>query len=356
MILNWHGILADGQGYSGSANEFALALDQAGVDVRVMTPSQKKGTGIDYHNAPPAVQKILDKPYAKGKVGVAYGLPNMFGDLERLEYDTKIGFTMFETNKLPDGEIWGGPGGGVAQMNRMDRMWTPSQFCKDLFIESGVTVPIDVINIGINTDRFPLLEREDDGVFTFLMLGTLTSRKDPGSAISAFINLFKDNPKVRLIMKTQSGTLGAISFPYDNIEIIDRLSTHEEILDLYRKADCFVFPSRGEGFGMPPMEAMSTGIPAIFPRNTGMLEFANEDDCLLIDSNQLIKADRFPKKWGDVGYFWQCDFDQLQAKMLWAYENQDEVRKMGLAASKRIHRDFNYDRIGNDIIKVLEDL
>ena len=37
----------------------------------------------------------------------------------------------------------------------------------------------------------------------------------------------------------------------------------EQLKGLYRKAQCFVFPSRYEGFGIPPLEAMSMGCPVL---------------------------------------------------------------------------------------------
>ena len=37
----------------------------------------------------------------------------------------------------------------------------------------------------------------------------------------------------------------------------------EELVRLYNQADCFVFPSLYEGFGLPPLEAMACGCPVL---------------------------------------------------------------------------------------------
>lgn len=356
MNLNWHGVTADGQGYSGTGGEYCVALDRAGLDVRMMTPSTKKEKVIIYGNASEPMQKLLRKPYVRGDFGVAHGLPHTFSDLHKIDYKYKIGFTMFETTKIPEAEIWGGKGGAVANINKLDMLWTPSQFCKELFEKEGITIPIRVIHNGINTERYPLMDREPRKVFTFLMLGTLTERKNPGAAIAAFLSLFKDNPDVRLILKTQSGTLGHLTFPYKNLTIVDRLSTHEEVLSYYYDADCFVFPTRGEGFGVPPIEAMATGIPAIIPTHTGLAEYASEDYCYLIDNGPTIKATRFPKKWGDVGEYWDPSYEELKAQMWHIYTHQDEAREKGRKAADFIRKNFNYEKIAGDIIKTLKEL
>ena len=46
----------------------------------------------------------------------------------------------------------------------------------------------------------------------------------------------------------------------------------EDLPGLYAGAELFIYPSRGEGFGLPPLEAMSCGCPAIVGDNTSLRE------------------------------------------------------------------------------------
>ena len=43
----------------------------------------------------------------------------------------------------------------------------------------------------------------------------------------------------------------------------------------YNKADCFIGASRGEGFGLMPLQAMALGIPTIITATSGQAQYAN---------------------------------------------------------------------------------
>ncbi|MGE3507843.1 MAG: glycosyltransferase [Vicinamibacterales bacterium] len=59
---------------------------------------------------------------------------------------------------------------------------------------------------------------------------------------------------------------------------------HEDLPSLYRGALSLVFPSRFEGFGIPVLEAMSTGCPVVCSNTTSLPEIAG-DAALLVDPN-----------------------------------------------------------------------
>lgn len=50
---------------------------------------------------------------------------------------------------------------------------------------------------------------------------------------------------------------------------------------LYRHAQVFVYPSFAEGFGMPPLEAMASGVPVITTRSTAIPEVVGEAGILV---------------------------------------------------------------------------
>ena len=48
---------------------------------------------------------------------------------------------------------------------------------------------------------------------------------------------------------------------------------HQDLWAFYRAAALFVYPSLGEGFGIPPLEAAAVGTPVVCARNTAMVDF-----------------------------------------------------------------------------------
>lgn len=345
FVINWLGSFSQGGGYSGASEGMAVALERAGVDTRVM-----RLTPYHIRNVRPDGRKLLEKVFQFFPVGIAFSYPTAFSSL--FNHKVRIGYTMFEFDKLPDvtehNSDW------VADCNTLTRLWVPSKHSADLFRNSGVTVPIDIVHQGVDPKLYSYYERPKRKTFTFLQLGTLTIRKNPGALISAFLNLFKDNPDVRLVLKTQSGTLAHVQMPYSNIKIIDKLTSVEETIQLYREADAFVFPSKGEGFGLPPVEAMATGLPTIFAANTGMLEYANEEYNYPVSCPKKSKVLRSPKEWGDVGNWWEVDLHELMEKMQYVYDHRNEAYEKGKKSADWVKKNWTYDNTAQRMITILK--
>lgn len=350
-MINWIGSFGQGSGYSGASEKICIALEDLGVDVRVMSFGKDNERNFTENG-----REIRRKPFAMSDVGIVFGFPNAFDSA--MNYKYKIGFTMFETDKLPNGvNDWAGKTGNAADaINKMDLLLVPCEHNKELFRREGVKIPIEVVHLGIDPLDYVIMDRPQRKKFVFYSCGVLTIRKNPGALISAFLDLFKDNPDVELVLKTNSGTLGHITFPYGNLKVIDRLATPEEMFILYRDADCFVFPSRGEGFGLTPLEAMATGLPTIFGNNTGMSEYANDKYNYPVSCPTMSKAIRFPKRWGDVGNWYEVDYNELKEKMLYVYNHRKEAHDLGLRAGKWVRESWTYQHTAKRIKSLVEDL
>lgn len=79
-------------------------------------------------------------------------------------------------------------------------------------------------------------------------------------------------------------------------------TTESTLLALYRSASAFVYPSRYEGFGLPPLEAMSCGVPVIAARTSSIPEVVGDAGLLLDPDDEQAWADAIDRVTGDPAY------------------------------------------------------
>jgi hypothetical protein len=101
---------------------------------------------------------------------------------------------------------------------------------------------------------------------------------------------------------------------------------------IYRGADAFVLPTRGEGWGMPILEAMACGLPAIATPWSGPSEFLHEGVGYPIALRGLVPADAKCPYY--EGFRWaDPDPDDLVAKLRHVFAHREEARAKGAAAA-----------------------
>jgi glycosyltransferase involved in cell wall biosynthesis len=110
-----------------------------------------------------------------------------------------------------------------------------------------------------------------------LFVGTLEPRKGLDDLLAVWRSL--PSPKPRLVLCGGSGWGTEIA----NDDGVERTGFvgRERLRELYRRAMLFVYPSRFEGFGIPPLEAMACGTAVISTRTGAIPEFAG-DAALLV--------------------------------------------------------------------------
>jgi glycosyltransferase involved in cell wall biosynthesis len=115
-----------------------------------------------------------------------------------------------------------------------------------------------------------------------LFTGTLEPRKGINDLLDAWRSL--PAPRPRLVLCGDPGWKTRV--PAE--EGIERTGyvTRERLRELYRGARAFVYPSRYEGFGIPPLEALACGAPVIATRTGAIGEFA-EGVALLVEPGDV---------------------------------------------------------------------
>lgn len=132
----------------------------------------------------------------------------------------------------------------------------------------------------------------------YLSVGSITARKNLLAALKAwkylpseyqwpFLIIGKPNRKYFKIIKEELNLFKEI---YSD-KIIFRNVTNEHLPIIYQNAEIFIYPSFFEGFGIPVLEALYSGIPVITSKTTSLPEVGGPGAYLVDPANfEEIKA------------------------------------------------------------------
>lgn len=329
----WHSLVVRPFGYAQSSRNLVLELDRQGVDVRLGYVY-----GVDNMEPPDdnaRLRELKAKPKDLGLTQVVYAQGDAFC---KNSGRYRIGYTMLEVDGLP--QDW------VEQANQMDEVWTPTHFNAETFAASGVRRPIRVMPLGVDLDHFnpSMSGRTIRHRFVFLSLFEWGVRKAPDVLIRGYARAFRRSDPVLLVLKIDNSDpmidvaaeIAALGLPEDRAPmtlLLNHRYAPEALAALYRSADCFVLPSRGEGWGMPVLEAMACGVPVIATEWGAQREFLAPEWAYLLRSRGLVEArDKCPYyagcRWADP------DEEHLVHLLRHVYEHPDETAEQGLRGAR----------------------
>jgi glycosyltransferase involved in cell wall biosynthesis len=259
-----------------------------------------------------------------------------------------INYSMWESTQVPVDHI--------VEINRAALLQcVPCRQNAESFRRCGLRIPVKVLHHGVDPTLFPYVSRRHPERFTFGTFGDLSPRKGIDVLIGAFVEEFKPSEPVRLLMKTTTTSQQwAIRDP--RVRLVSGFLNQPELLEFLGEMDAFVLPSRGEGFGLCGLEAMSTGLPVIATNWGGPSEYLDPQDSFplcyrLVDARGVVS--------NQVRYFgaWaEPDREHLRYLMRWLYEHPAEGAAKGGLAAQRVHSQWTWDRVARDLRDILDTL
>lgn len=214
--------------------------------------------------------------------------------------------TMWETTKIPD---------RFTHLLRMfDTLLVPCDWNAELFERYHDN--IKVVPLGIDAEFWRPQDVVPNSRFTFITGGSGWKRKGIDQVVQAFRDAAL--PDSQLLIKVHKHIMDKPA-SYDlgpGIKVIEKVMSLEEERAFYAQADCFVSATRGEGFGLIPLQNIALGNRVIAPSHTGHLMFDEGFDYQL--SWDYGKAEM--QYFDDIGDWFIPDHAELVEAMVDAYE------------------------------------
>lgn len=278
-----------------------------------------------------------------------------------------------------------------------DVCWTPTKYNADVFKEAGMDLPIRVLPIGID-DMFCQKNVLDDFCLNFKVFGPnnppdqprgykflsvfrWSFRKGFDALFKSFLREFKAKDDVSLVIMSRHA---AMSHQPEFNEAVERdiqalIGEHagpdsppiywcNDIIptdlmpSMYNIGDCFITCSRGEGLGIPLLEASKVGLPLISPNHTGMTDYLTDENSFNFDVDEWVVCNEEPGWSGWVTRdFWGQKFpkfgdekiSQIQAIMRWVKDHPEIAAKKNKNMRKTIDGKYNWGKCVDTVERYL---
>jgi glycosyltransferase involved in cell wall biosynthesis len=264
----------------------------------------------------------------------------------------------------------------IEKINQMNLVVVPSNFVRDAFIKTG-EVTTRIVVIPESFQEFDESKIDPSFIdfstdFNFLIFGqitglsTLTDRKNTFSAVKWILESFKGDPSVGIVVKTNAGknSIKDRNFcqsifeslisqtrrsTFPKVHLLHGDLSEEEIFSLYRhpKIKALVSTTRGEGYGLPILEAASQNLPVIATNWSGHLDFLNEGRFIGLDYklNEIHQSKHdgriFLKgqKWADVSE------EDFKKKIVKFRSSHSIPKEWAVNLGEKIRNKFNIEEI-----------
>jgi GT2 family glycosyltransferase len=343
--LVWHSVLNRAPGYALQSRTLMKALHFAGV--RVAYRDAYEGERRETDDL--LINDLLARPVGDDVAQVAFCQADVF---EGVRGRPRAGWTMLEVDGLP--REW------VDGCNAMDEVWVPSTFNRETFVESGVRVPVHVMPLAVDVDYFNpgITGFRPSSRYTFLSVFEWGERKGAELLLQAYAEEFKPSDDVLLLLSVYNRDK-AVDVRHEVAKLLPSASPPVVVMvnaefaphqmgALYRSADCFVLPTRGEGWGMPVLEAMACGLPAIATAWSAIPDFLTEETGYPLAVRSLVPAvARCP--WYE-GFRWaEPDVEHLRLLLRTVAEDPVEARRRGERAAAAVAAGYSLETVARRV-------
>ena len=196
--------------------------------------------------------------------------------------------------------------------------------------ESAAKIRVVYNGISENLKNRPVIYEKDKYI---LYVGSLNKRKNLSGLIDAFLKIADKIPHSLVIAGAEQKVFsGTQRKSHDRIKYLGFVADNE-LVELYKKASVFVFPSFYEGFGFPPLEAMALGCPVITSNVSCLPE---------IVGNAAIRID--PMNTGEI------------ADTMLRVVNSDELRRTLIEKGLEKVKSYSWAKSAKELVQIFREV
>lgn len=398
----WMAPFVSGGGYSSEAWSYILALHDHITNPGFRLAIQQHGDleSIDFWEGLPdsirnlAIELHRTKCRMNETVVICHSEPGAWNPplFETLpcppgayqNFKSVIGRTMFETDRVSQEH--------VNRCNRMDYVWVPSEFHVSTFVKSGVD-PSKIVKVVQPIDvnffdplKYKPFSLESVGTlvlgaknlevslekkgFVFLSIFKWEFRKGWDLLLEAYLREFCKKDGVGLFLLTnpyhtdsdfgnkildfvENSDLQMPLSGWAPVYVVDIHIPQTDLPRVYKAADAFVLPSRGEGWGRPLVEAMAMSLPVIATNWSGQTEFLTDENSYPLPVERMSEVKEGPFE----GHLWaEPSISKLQVLMREVTTNVDEAKAKGRRAREDMVSRFSPDIVADIVHSQIQNI
>lgn len=355
LKIRTHGMFGANHSWAHTMRSIFLEFHKMGHELSITSTD-----GFDFF--PKELLQYKDVVFDSPDIDICYTLPNNFRDRFVLKSKLKLAIFNYESSVVPI--EW------KKSLDYIDFVLPSSNFVSHIFKNNGWNDnKIKTLHLGVDWEQFSLATPQNiPGLnkYVFLNISIPHFRKNIDLTLESYYKSFSANDDVSLIIKT-SLKKPSKRFECDVVDIIKNAQkkagksslpkvhvitdNYLNIAPLYKASNCLFSMSAFEGFGLPMLEAVASGIDVIAPKSTGQIDFLNEENSYLINCSEINAPEQY-QYWrsSQNSKIYQPSIDEASFFM----KNVIDKKSKNTSISDKIINDFSWKTTANNILKIYD--